>query len=300
VLGLENLGPFGPANDVLRPEVPTALRAAYLNGLGAPAWCELEALTGHAVEVLAVDLDSTMLITPECLGFDLGREPAGPATRGFVRLIDPDLQRNSELVRALCAASEREMADPPLPDRLPLRWAAVLGCTKLTTQELRRLEEQDIVLIDDVTRTVKGLSCWLGMGPTRRCAGRVMLLGGGRLEMAQFGTEGKISMTSSDTGAVAPKEAGFDDIPVNLRFELAQWNASLAQIGKLAAGAVIDFGQRVDEQSVSVWVEQRCIGKGQLVAIGERLGVRLVSVFSGPSADEEAQRASTSAAHQKT
>jgi flagellar motor switch/type III secretory pathway protein FliN len=30
-----------------------------------------------------------------------------------------------------------------------------------------------------------------------------------------------------------------------------------------------------------VWVEQRCIGRGQLVAIGERLGVRLLSVFAG-------------------
>jgi type III secretion protein Q len=75
--------------------------------------------------------------------------------------------------------------------------------------------------------------------------------------------------------------AGFDDIPVSLRFELAQWNASLAEVGNLAAGAVIDIGQRIDEHAVSVWVEQRCIGKGQLVAIGERLGVRLVSVFNG-------------------
>ena len=43
---------------------------------------------------------------------------------------------------------------------------------------------------------------------------------------------------------------------------------------------MIDLRQRVDEQAVSVWIEQRCIGKGQLVAIGERLGVRLLSVFT--------------------
>jgi type III secretion protein Q len=64
-----------------------------------------------------------------------------------------------------------------------------------------------------------------------------------------------------------------------LRFELAQWTASLGEIGSLAPGAVLDLGQRLDDHAVSIWVEQRCIGKGQLVAIGERLGVRLLSVF---------------------
>ena len=82
----------------------------------------------------------------------------------------------------------------------------------------------------------------------------------------------------ADIDAVA---AGFDDIPVSLRFELAQWSASLAEVGNLSVGAVVDTGQRIDGHTVSVWVEQRCIGKGQLVAVGERLGVRLVSVFAG-------------------
>lgn len=299
VLGLENFGPFGAARDVLRPEVPAALHAAYLNGLGAPAWRELEALSGHSVEVLAVEPEATVLITPECLGFTVGREPEGPATRGFVRFLERDMQRNSALVQALRAASEREMAAPTLPNSLPMRWAAVLGSTKLTTQELRRLEEHDIVLVDGVTRTAKGLSCWLGMGPARRNAGRVTLLDEGRLEMVQFDTARKIDMTSSDTSAPGSKEAGFDDIPVNLRFELAQWNASLAEISTLTAGAIIDLGQRVDEHSVSLWVEERCIGKGQLIALGERLGVRLVSVFAGQPAQEPQHSAAANSARQK-
>src|SRR5262245_3767951 len=70
-------------------------------------------------------------------------------------------------------------------------------------------------------------------------------------------------------------------IPMNLRFELAQWTAPLTEMANLAPGAVIELGKRVDEQAVSVLVEQRCIGKGQLVAIGERRGVRLSSVFAG-------------------
>ncbi len=87
-------------------------------------------------------------------------------------------------------------------------------------------------------------------------------------------------MTQPDAGESPGEESGFDEIPVSLRFEVAQWQASLGEMAQLTAGSVIDLGRRVDEQSVTVWVEQRCIGKGQLVAIGERLGVRLLSVFA--------------------
>ena len=101
--------------------------------------------------------------------------------------------------------------------------------------------------------------------------------------MIEVTTKGQVTMTNPDADLVIPDDTGFDQISVSLRFELARWEASLAEVANLAAGAIIDLGQRVDEQSVSVWVGQRCIGKGQLVAIGERLGVRLLSVFAqGP------------------
>jgi flagellar motor switch/type III secretory pathway protein FliN len=144
---------------------------------------------------------------------------------------------------------------------------------------VRGLEEQDVVLLDDVKPTSNGLHCRLNVGAARSHAGYVMLRKGGQLQMIQFGRIGDSDM-SSDTEAPITAEAGFDDIPVSLRFEVAQWNASLAEVSQLAPGAVIDLRQRLDEQAVSVWIEQRCIGKGQLVAIGERLGVRLLSVFT--------------------
>ncbi len=282
LLGLENLGPFGSAILVARPEVPAALRSAYLSGLGVAAWQELESLLGHDIEVLDVQLDSTMLATPECLGFELGHEPSGPATRGLLRLMEADLARNAVLVRALTDLRDREMARAPLPTGLLLQWAAVVGCTNVSLAEVTALEEHDVVLIDDPTREADALSCWLGVGSTRRYAGRA-LLRNGQLHMVQFGIRRDANMTSSDVAAPRTEESALEEIPVKLRFELLQWNASLGEVADLAAGAVIDLGQRIDEQSVTVWVEQRCIGKGQLVSIGERLGVRLLSVFSGQS-----------------
>ena len=105
-----------------------------------------------------------------------------------------------------------------------------------------------------------------------------------------------MNVTRTDANAAPLEEAGFGEIPVSLRFELAQWNAPLAEMANLAPGAVIDLGQRVDEHVVSVWVEQRCIGRGQLVAIGERLGVRLLSIFAGRSPDESPRSVAESTA----
>jgi type III secretion protein Q len=297
MLGIEDLAPFGRAVDAGRPEVPAALRAAYLNGLGTPLWEELEALTQLAVEVLEVRTYSNMTVSPECLGFEVGHDPSGPATRGFLGFIDPDPERSAELLRALSEAGRRERADAPLPTHLCLRWAAVAGTTELTAVEVRALEEQDVVLVEDIARTANSLECWLGVGRARRHAGRLTLRGG-QLQMVQFG--GKMNMTRTDANAGPLEEAGFGEIPVSLRFELAQWNAPLAEMANLAPGAVIDLGQRVDEQAVSVWIEQRCVGKGQLVAIGERLGVRLLSIFAGESPGEPQRSVAGSAEQQGT
>jgi type III secretion protein Q len=280
VVCLETLAAFGPAADVTRVELPAGLRAAYLNGISVALWRQLEAMTERTVEVLEVRPDSALEPTAEHLGFEIGRAPRGPVVRGFLRLSDTDPRRRRELQRVLSETSLREMSAAPLPTHLRLRWAAVVGSTLLSTAEVRGLEEHDVVLIDDAKPAPNAVSCWLGVGPTRRYAGRLARRSGGQLQMVQFDIGGGTNM-GPNIDATPAQQTGFDDIPVSLRFELAQWNASLAEVGNLAAGAVLDIGQRIDEHAVSVWIEQRCIGKGQLVAIGERLGVRLVSVFAG-------------------
>ena len=279
LVALDSLATFGMAATEIESDIPSRLHVAYLNGLGAVLWQELETITQRPVRVLEVRLAARCEVTPECLGFELGRDPARATSRGFLRLVDPDPSRNADLERVLLESSRREMPEAAAPTDLRVRWAAVVGHTRLAVAEVEELEEHDIVLLDDAKPTANVLNCWLCAGPTRRYAGRVQWRSGGQLQLVQFDRTGEVNV-SADTGSPAKQETGFEDIPVNLRFELAQWNASLAEIGNLAPGTVLDIGQRVEDHAVSVWVEQRCIGKGQLVAIGERLGVRLLSVFA--------------------
>ena len=281
ILGLESLDPFASACDVTRGEMPAGLRAAYLNGAGAPLWQELEKVLQRAVEVLDVRLDCSIRTTAECLGFEIACEPRGIATRGFLRLADSPGQATPELFRVLHEASLREMAVAPLPTHLPVRWTAVVGSTALSAAEVKNLEEHDIVLVDDPTHEANALGCWLGVGPARSYAGRALFRNGGQLQLVEFSSRRRIAMSPDAPADTDP--IPFEEIPVNLRFELAQWSAPLAAVAALEAGSVIDLGHRIDEHAVSVWVEQRCIGKGQLVAIGEQLGVRLLTVFAARS-----------------
>lgn len=278
IVGLENLSAFGAAADI-GAVVPVALHAAYLNGLGTALWSEVEDLTGRSIDVLEVRLDQPLIPDAESLGFEIGRDPGGPATRGLLRWVESDPRRDAELRRVLVAASVRQMDEVALVATLPLRWTAEVARTQLSVAELRSLEEHDVIVLEEAKVSATGMPCRLNVGVDHRYAGRVLLSKGGQLQMIQFGRTGDSTM-SSDTEAGATDAASFDDIPVNLRFEVAQWSASLAEISKLAPGAVVDLDRRVDEQVVSVWVEQRCIGKGQLVAVGERLGVRLLSVYT--------------------
>ena len=276
IVGLENLSALGTAAEI-QSNVPTALHVAYLNGLGTTLWLEVENLTQRAVEVLDVRLDRLLIPDPESLGFEIGRDPDGPATRGLLKFADADSLRNAELRRVLTAASLRKMAGPALLLELSLSWSVELARTSLSVAEFGALEVHDVIVLDDTKPTATGLPCRLSLGVERHYVGRVELRKGGQLQMIQFGRTGDFDM-SSETEVAATFEAGFEDIPVNLRFEVAQLSATLAEVSQFAPGSVIDLGQRVDEQAVSIWVGQQCIGKGQLVALGERLGVRLLSV----------------------
>ena len=278
LVGVESLAVFGAVAEDLTG-IPARLQVAYLNGAGSVLWRELESITQRPVQVLELRPAVKLEVTPECLGFEVGRLPQGAVSRGFLQLIDSDETRNTELQQVLLEVSEREMSAALARTDLRIGWAAVVGYTGLAAAEVRALEEHDIVLIDDAKPTPNVLNCRLCVGPTRRYAGRVQWRTGGQLQMVQFDGTGEVKV-SADTETPVKQEIGFDDIPVSLRFELAQWNASLGEVGKLAPGSVVDLGARLDDHAVSGWVEQRCIGKGQLVAIGERLGVRLLSVFA--------------------
>ena len=263
-VGLEDLQLFGSAVDAMRPQLSAELRAAYLNGCASAVWERCETIMRRTVELVAVRIHEAVPMPLDSLGFELEHEARGVGVRGFMRVLDPALQRT------LIETSLRETRSAPVRPETFVRWSAIVGKTQLSSRELQSLEEHDVIVIDDAVFSQDVLECSLGLGPTRQFAGRLSLRQT-KLHLIEFNLGGHPVMSPPD------QLSGVEEIPVTVRFEVAQWQAPLGEVSALAPGAIIDLGQRVDAESVSVWVEQRCIGKGQLVAIGERLGVRLLS-----------------------
>jgi type III secretion protein Q len=74
------------------------------------------------------------------------------------------------------------------------------------------------------------------------------------------------------------QQTDVDDIPVKLLFELGRIELPLAEIRQLAPGALIPM-LRPLEDSVDILANGRRIGRGNLVQIGDSMGIRITRLF---------------------
>lgn len=74
------------------------------------------------------------------------------------------------------------------------------------------------------------------------------------------------------------QKADLDEIPVKLLFELGRIELSLAEIRQLAPGALVPMSRPL-EDSVEIFANGRRIGRGNLVQIGDSLGIRITRLF---------------------
>lgn len=105
------------------------------------------------------------------------------------------------------------------------------------------------------------------------------------LESPQFLEE---SMPEENINLTDESEASFDDeaggvvpienLAVTLRVELEARRLSLAEVGNLRAGQVIELGARATDP-VNLLIDNKVIARGELVEVDERLGVRIVQIL---------------------
>jgi len=164
--------------------------------------------------------------------------------------------------------------------RLPLRF--VVGQTRLRLHEVRGIARGDIIAIED----------WRAAGTAVVAEAAPAGPGGPRLVALIEGSQIKIqhtrehSMNSpADTPASAAPQAAelavdrLDAIEVTLRFEVGDLAISLGELRTVRAGHVFDLGQPLNRGPVRIVAHGNLLGKGTLVAVGDRLGVR-VSEFA--------------------
>lgn len=85
------------------------------------------------------------------------------------------------------------------------------------------------------------------------------------------------SAPANDTREPRPATAA---IPVALEFELGTVDANLRDLAQIEPGYVFDLPLQLDHAAVTIRSGGRRVGRGELVAVGDTLGVRLTEWFA--------------------
>ncbi len=154
---------------------------------------------------------------------------------------------------------------PKVPPSLPSGNAHVttlIGQTRLDVWEYSRLAVGDVVFLDQslvsqgvVAIKINGKECWKGS-----------------FEGRQITCIEPLMSTMLDQEDVMA--ADIEEIPVDLAFEIGSIRLSLAEVANLNSGYVFELADTTD-QPVKVRVGDQLVGRGELVSLNDKLGVRL-------------------------
>ena len=165
--------------------------------------------------------------------------------------------------------------------RLPLRFE--IGATRLRLGEVRGIVRGDIVAIEDWRAA--GPAVVVEAAPGGAAGPRFIALAEGSRITIQQAREQTMNRPPDAPNATAPRDGAelavdrLDAIEVTLRFEVGDLAISLGDLRNVRAGHVFELGQPINRGPVRIVAHGNLLGKGTLVAVGDRLGVR-VSEFA--------------------
>lgn len=261
-----------PADALLVLDLPANLTLDSLPGsllleqALLPLIIALEQLTGQPIRLLA----STRPVMSSALSFNFTVQ-SGEAAEWPVQL-----QMNEVGATLIADALERHApATPADLGHLHLPMTVDSGEAWLSLAELRSLLPGDVVMLDP----------WPD-NQVRLCMGKRLQvraqLDGSRLQVV----EQPMAMNSmkehhmSEVGAGPSLETSLDELQLKLVCQVGSVELSLAQLRELGPGSLLQLTPQMQE-GVELLINGRRVGQGQLVQIGDGLGVRLLS-FATP------------------
>ena len=93
--------------------------------------------------------------------------------------------------------------------------------------------------------------------------------------MGSLETSSSLSRLDLPLSYKAPDSGSLDELTVKLVFEVGRCDTTLGELRTMAPGHVFALA-RDPEQAVDIVTGGRRVGTGELVKIGERLGVRVL------------------------
>ena len=163
---------------------------------------------------------------------------------------------------------------------LPARLAIELPLHDFPAAELAASRPGDVLVLG--TRNRAWASLTLRMGQRRWLAswerGQLRVLGA--LAPQPHLEEPSMSQEATPEAAPAPdhNQAALAAFSVDLSFVLGELKLSVGELANLAPGYVFELPNRLEHAQVLVQAAGRTIGRGELVAVGETLGVQITEL----------------------
>lgn len=242
--------------------VPSALaRALLVEQSLLPLIEPLERALGGTLNVIDVAHgDEQALPLRLWLGVTLGD---APVTAVALQLSGGAAQRLLGLLESACAPARHGF------DTLPLIRRVAAGWQWLTLAELRGLNPGDIVMLEHPAHGAVRLSI---QDQLHACC--VPQADGLRLEHFP---QPSVETPMNNEAAALDVDASLDDLQLQLVCQLGSSQLTLAELRELGEGSLLPLASR-EPDAVDLTVNGCRVGRGQLVRIGEGLGVRIISL----------------------
>lgn len=291
--------------------LPAALRRAAFVQSTISLWDGLAQQLGSPVDLVDLATPEKTWSAQEALGARLACEAGGcPPGAGAILFRPRDDAQWPALTHALSARRSLSSVSARLEIELTIRCEPI----PLSLRELATLEPGDVLLLGSAR------SRGIGM-PVRLAIGSMPLIGfratrqGRRLRLTEV--PGQTSPTHPlsrrpvmDTNTppalqaqkaslgqtlqapvrpVPPQEQqGLDAVEVEVHVELGRLSIPLASLRTLAVGQVFETAHAPDSDSLVLWCGGQRLGLGQLVVVGDRIGVRIATLSAAAAIPDSA------------
>lgn len=254
---------------------PEPSRSLVLELALEPLLAKLEALAGRSLRLVSVDEAAA---TGPYLELDI----AYGQLRGRGRLVlfsqlDGPVPPLFQALGALLGQLPRQKRE--LPADFPLIAAGEIGSLRIPAKLLRGARPGDVLLPEDAPLARGQIVLAVGkLWAAAELAGDRLLLRG-RFRPRPTPLE-HAHMTAATEPAQPPPDADLDDVEVTLVFECGRWPITLGALRTLGEGHVFELGRPIDGP-VDILANGRRIGRGDIVRVGDALGVRLHGRLAG-------------------
>lgn len=255
------LANFAP--EIRGADFPPEQLAILLEAALEPGIAALETVLDASLQIVSAGVSADAVV-PD-FGFQVSH------SRGTFTCAVCDLE--TDLVERIAT----RMADLASPSEtvvdLELLLRVCLDAVSLSLADLRSLQTGDVVMMDRADGAFVLIA-------DRIAAPLALETASARLVQTPIpiaNSQWNWIMTDMPASTTEPEEGSLDDIPVTVVFELARKAMPVSEIKTLIGGAIVSLPE-LERETINLVANGKRIGKGEIVRIGEGVGIRILSI----------------------